>query len=79
MKASGVRGQELDSLEALGAKNMVAPEHTGAFVVMVVLLVADGAFDIHRLLGGGTGAAYSSVWVVLLKHLDNVSSHDGAL
>lgn len=49
---SGVRGKELDSLEALGAKNMVAPEDTGAFVVTVVLLVADGAFYLRRLLRG---------------------------
>lgn len=65
----GLRGEELDSLQALGAKNVVAPEHTGAFVVAVVLLVADGAFHVHGLL----------VWVLLLKDLDNVPSHGGAV
>lgn len=58
---------------------MVAPEHTGTFIVMVVLLVADGTFNIHRLLRGGAGAGDSSIGILPLKDLDNVPSHDGAV
>lgn len=55
-QAAGVRGlraAELDPLEALGAKNMEALKHPGAFVVLVVLLVADGTLHIHGLPRGG--------------------------
>lgn len=45
--AVGVSGADLDPLEALGAKNMETLQHPGAFIVMVILLVADGTFHIH--------------------------------
>lgn len=77
-RAAGVRGltgAQLDSLEALGAKNMETIQHPGAFVVRVVLLVADGAFDIHGLLRGGAGCCSS--WVPLLGSLDSIPCHGG--
>lgn len=39
---SGVTGVELDPLQALCAEDMEALQHPGAFVILVVLLVANG-------------------------------------
>lgn len=79
-RAAGVgelAGAELDSLEALSAKNMETLQHPGAFVVLVVLLVADGTFYIHGLLRGAAGAGCCSSWFPLLGSLDNIPCHDG--
>lgn len=70
-----LRVAELDPLEALCAKNMGALQHPGAFVVLVVLLVADGTFSIHRFLRGGAGARSRGNRVPLLHSLDNIPCH----
>lgn len=72
----GLTGAELDPLEALCAKHMEALQHSGAFVVLVVLLVADRTFNIHGLLRGGARAQCSS-WVPLLGSLDTLPCHSG--
>lgn len=72
----GLTGAELDPLKALGAKNMEALQHPGAFVVLVVLLVADGTFYIHGLPRDAAGARRSSSCVPLLGSWDIIPSHD---
>lgn len=52
--AAGLWGSELDPLEALRAENMEALQHSRAFVVLVVLLIADGTLHIHGLPRGVT-------------------------
>ena len=69
---AGVRWLEaadLDPLEALGAKYVVALQHAGTFVVLVVLLVADGTLHIHGLPRGGYRC---SSWAGLLGYWDNI-------
>lgn len=68
-------GAELDPLEAFSAKNMEAIQHPRAFVVLVVLLVADGTLHIYRLPRGDAGAWCCSSWVPLLGSWDNVPCH----
>lgn len=75
-RASGVGGlvaAQLDLLEALGAKDMQALQHPGAFAVRVVLLVADGTLHIHGLPRGGCCCS----WVSLLGNWDNIPCHGG--
>jgi len=76
--AAGVReviGGEIDPLEAFCAKNMEALQHPGAFVALIVLLVADGTLYIHGLPGVGTGAGCCSSWVPVLKSWDHIPCH----
>lgn len=71
--AVGVRGAELNPLEALSAKNVETLQHPGAFVVAVVLLVADGAFHIHGFPWTGATAGHgSSSGIPLLRHWGNM-------
>lgn len=69
--AAWVRGlawAELDPLEALGAENMVTLQHPGAFVVLVVLLVADGTLHIRGLPRDGAEAGCCSSWDYIPWH-----------
>jgi len=71
----GLTGTELDPLEALGAENMEAIQHPGAFVVLVVLLVADGTLHVRGLRRGGAEARLWRSWVPLLGRWDNTPRH----
>lgn len=70
----GLAAARMDPLEALGAKDMEALQHPGAFVVLVVLLIADGTLHIHGL---PRGRSCRSSWVPLLGSWDNIPCHDG--
>lgn len=73
----GLAGTELDPLKALGAENMETLQHPGAFVVLVVFLVADGTFHIHGFPWGAAGAGCCSSWVPLLGSWDSIPCHAG--
>lgn len=73
---AGVAGAQLDPLEALSAKNMEALQHAGTFVVLVVLLVADGTLYIHGLHRAGAGC-FCGTWILLLGNWDNIPCHGG--
>lgn len=53
---------------------MEALQHPGAFVVLVVLLIADGTLHIHGL---PRGRSCRSSWVPLLGSWDSIPCHDG--
>lgn len=72
----GLEGAELDPLEALGTKDMQALQHPGAFVVLVVLLVADGTLYIHGFPRGGAGARCCSSWVPRIGSWANFPCHE---
>lgn len=59
-EVGGLAGAELDPLEALGAKNMETLQHPWVFVVLVILLVADGTLHIHGLPRDGAEAGCCS-------------------
>lgn len=52
VRVPGHKGAQLDPLETLCAEGMQALQHARAFVVWVVLLVADGALHIHVVSWG---------------------------
>lgn len=55
---------------------MQALQHPGAFVVLVVLLVADGTLYIHGFPRGGAGARCCSSWVPRIGSWANFPCHE---
>ena len=76
VRVGGLAGAELDPLEALGTKDMQALQHPWAFVVLVVLLVADGTLYIYGLPRDGAGASCCCSRVPRTGSWDNFPCHE---